>query len=144
MENMISVSKASKLLGISRNDLIDQLSAANIPTFEGKVDFERLKSIAPALSLCEAEILDRVRFIRENVTKGDRGSLRGLSKQELIAQVNKLSTDLMVEARSADHYEKILVGVAVKLGDLQSSENEEVRKIALYLCDWLREQITSE
>jgi len=144
MENLISVSKASKLLGVSRNDLNEQLRAAKIPTFEGKVDFEQVKAIAPAISLCEAEILDRVRFIRENATKGDRDSSQGLSKQELIAQVNKLSTDLMVEARSADHYEQILVDIARKLGDLQSSENEEVREVALSLCGWLRENITSE
>ena len=115
MGDLISVSKASKLIGVSRAELNEQLRAANIETFEGKVDFESVKSIAPTISLCESEILDRVRFIRENVMKGDRDSVQGLSKHDLAAQVSKLSTDLMVETRSADHYERILVDLARKL-----------------------------
>ena len=141
MENMISVAKASKLLGIKRSELNEQLRAADIPTFEGNVDFEAVRAIAPAISLCESEILDRVRYIRENTTKTDRHEADHRSVQDLTAEVNRLRTDLMVEKRTADHYEQLLVDLARKLGELQSSENEETRSTALELCNWLRENI---
>jgi len=141
MENLISVAKASKLLGIKRSELNEQLRAADIPTFEGNVDFEAVKAIAPAISLCESEILDRVRYIRENGQKTDRHEIENRSVQDLAAEVRKLRTDLMVEQRTADHYEQILVDLARKLGDLQSSDNEETKSTAFGLCEWLRENI---
>ena len=141
MENLISVAKASKLLGIKRSELNEQLRAAEIPTFEGNVDFEAVKAIAPAISLCESEILDRVRYIRENGQKTDRHEVEGRSVQDLAAEVRKLRTDLMVEQRTADHYEQILVDLARKLGDLQSSDNAETKATAFGLCEWLRENI---
>jgi CDP-4-dehydro-6-deoxyglucose reductase, E3 len=143
MENLISVAKASRLLGIKRSDLNEQLRAADIPTFEGNVDFEAVRAIAPAISLCESEILDRVRYIRENAAKTDRHETETRSVQELSAEVSKLRTDLMVEKRTSDHYEQILVDLARQLGELQSSENEETRATALGLCNWLRENIRS-
>jgi CDP-4-dehydro-6-deoxyglucose reductase, E3 len=141
MENLISVAKASRLLGMKRSELNEQLRAADIPTFEGSVDFEAVRGIAPAISLCESEILDRVRYIRENGLKTDRHEHVDRSVQELSAEVNKLRTDLMVEKRTADHYEQILVDLARKLGELQSSDNEETKTTALALCNWLRENI---
>ncbi len=141
MDNQISVSKASRLLGMSRAELTAQLHAANIMTFEGKVDFESLKTVAPAINLCEEDILSRVRYIREDVTKKDRRNPDELSNQELAAKVKKLTTDLMVEARTADHYEKMLVELARQFGELQTSENDEVRKLAASLCEWLRKSI---
>ena len=143
MENLISVAKASKLLGIKRSELNEQLRAAEIPTFEGNVDSEAVKAIAPAISLCESEILDRVRYIRENGQKTDRHDVENRTVQELAAEVRKLRTDLMVEQRTADHYEQILVDLARKLGELQSSDNEETKATALGLCEWLRENIRS-
>jgi CDP-4-dehydro-6-deoxyglucose reductase, E3 len=143
MENLISVAKASKLLGIKRSELNEQLRAAEIPTFEGNVDFEAVKAIAPAISLCEAEILDRVRYIRENGQKTDRHDAENRTVQDLAAEVSKLRTDLMVERRTADHYEQILVDLARKLGELQSSDNEETKVTAFGLCEWLRENIRS-
>ena len=144
MGNLISISKASSLLGISRSELNEQLSAANISTFEGKVDFEAVKSIAPAISLCESDVFDRIRYIRENISTRDRDDIQQKSRQNLVADINKLSTDLMVEKRTAQHYETILVQLAQKLGALQSSGNEGVRQMALELCAWLRHEISSE
>ena len=87
------------------------------------------------------EILDRVRYIRENPDKTDRHSRESRSIEDLTSEVNRLRTDLMVEKRTADHYEQILVDLARKLGDLQSSDNEETKATALELCNWLRENI---
>jgi hypothetical protein len=144
MENLISVSRASKLLGIKRSELNEQLSASNIPTFEGMVDFEEVKTIAPAISLCEAEIMDRVRIIREDTSKPLKGDLEEQSKEQLEAKVHKLSTDLMVETRNAERYEQVLVTLARKLGELQSSKSEDERKLAISLCEWLRAEIVVE
>lgn len=144
MGDLISVSKASKLLGITRSELNDRLDAANITPFEGKVDFDAVKSIAPDLSFCEENILDRVRYIRENISLKVTDNPAALSKRDLAAENQKLLTDLMVERRTSDHYERMLVELARKLGDLQTSENEEIRRVALEMCQWLREEISSE
>ncbi len=144
MGTLISVSKASKLLGMSRSDFNDRLQASDVTTFEGKVDLDEVKAIAPEISLCQSEILDRVRYIRENTEIRDHDGLSNMSTNDLVAQVNKLTTDLMVERSSADHYEGILIQLARKLGELQSSDNEEVKRVGQSLCEWLREEIASQ
>jgi len=144
MENMISVSRASKLLGIKRSELNEQLRASNISTFEGMVDFEEVKSIAPAISLCESEIIDRVRIIRDNTSKLLKGDAEEQSREQLATKVHKLTTDLLVETRTVEHYEQILVTLARKLGDLQTSGEDGERNVADSLCEWLRAEIRTE
>lgn len=144
MENMISVSKASKLLGIKRSELNEQLRASNISTFEGMVDFEQVKAMAPAISLCESEIMDRVRIIRDNPLKSLKSDVGEQSRGQLETKLHKLTTDLLVETRTVEHYEQILVTLARKLGDLQTSDNDGERKVAASLCEWLRAEIRTE
>ena len=144
MENMISVSRASKLLGIKRSELNEQLRASNISTFEGMVDFEEVKSIAPAISLCESEIIDRVRIIRDNTSKLLKGDAEEQTREQLATKVHKLTTDLLVETRTVEHYEQILVTLARKLGDLQTSGEDGERNVAASLCEWLRAEIRTE
>jgi len=63
----IRVSKASRLLGVKRSELNSRLEAAQIETFEGDVDYEKIKCIAPSLGANQPE-LNRVRLICENVS----------------------------------------------------------------------------
>ncbi|MDP7100161.1 MAG: hypothetical protein QF503_03300 [Rhodospirillales bacterium] len=112
-----------------------------LPAFEGMVDFEKVKAIAPALSLCESEILDRVRCIREDTSKPLRTDLEEQSREHLEAKFHKLITNFMMETRSLERCEKILVTLARRLGELHSSERGGERQLAAKLCEWLRAEM---
>ncbi|HJO75028.1 MAG TPA: hypothetical protein QGH84_07440 [Rhodospirillales bacterium] len=144
MDNAISVSKAAKLLGLKRSELNERLSAADIETFEGEVDFEKVKCIAPSLDLSDPEILERVKYIRENMAKPVPSIITDHQGHDLTVEVQKLTKDLMIETQTANHYRDIINDLAAKLGELQKSKVPEQQELGLELCQWLRNKICAE
>jgi CDP-4-dehydro-6-deoxyglucose reductase len=144
MENSISVSKAAKLLGMKRSELSQRLSAADISTFEGEVDFEKVKCISPSLDLSDPEILDRVKYIRENMAKTFANTVVDHDGKDLSVEVQKLTKDLMIETQTANNYRDIINDLAGKLADLQKSDIPEQRDVGFALCQWLRDKICAE
>lgn len=143
MAQRITVSKAAKLLGISRGDLNKRLLAADIPTFEGDVDLEKVKCIAPTLRIEGKGVLDeRVRYLRENAAMPKHDGIQ--AKRDLDAEVRRLSSELVVETQMANHYRDILEDVGRKLGELQMSADPDTRKAGFELCQWLRQRITGD
>lgn len=142
MGQRIAVSKAARLLGISRGDLNRRLLAADIATFEGDVDLEQVKCIAPTLKLDGGGMLEeRVRYLRDTLSKPQRGDTV-VAKRDLKAEIRHLSAELIVESQMAGHYRDILEDVGRKLGEMQTAPNPETRAAAFELCQWLRARIT--
>jgi len=141
MEQRISVSKAARLLGIKRSELGKRLEAADIETFEGTVDFEQVKCIAPSLDLGDPE-LERIQRIRDSANYRENGDVEG-SSRDLKDRIKRLGVEVAVEAETAREYRKIVEDVAAKLGELQASDNEERRRIGFELCEWLRDKVNS-
>ena len=141
MSQRIAVSKAARLMGIPRGELNKRLLAADIPTFEGEVDLERVKCIAPTLKVEGAGVFDeRVRYLRENAAKPKRGGIAPKRDQE--AEIRRLSSELIVESQIAEHYRQILEDVGRKLGEMQMSNDPNTRTAAFDMCQWLRARIT--
>ena len=64
--------------------------------------------------------------------------------QDLSADVQKLTKDLMIETQTANHYRDIINDLAVKLGELQKSKVPAQQELGFELCQWLREKICAE
>lgn len=144
MEKKIAVSKAARLLGVKRADLSSRLLAAGIPTFEGEVDFEKVKCIAPTIGLADSDIFERVQCLRENLMKPMSSSQVDHGSGNLADQVQKLSTALMIETQMGQRYRQIIVDFAEKLGELQLSGKPAQRELAFELCQWLRAEIIED
>jgi len=141
MGQRIGVSKAARKLGIKRSELNKRLAAADIETFEGEVDFEQVKCIAPSLDMSDPQ-LDRLQRIRENVSYREPDGLQQLS-QDIKDKIKRLTVEATIEAETAREYRKIIENVATKLGELQMSDNEERRRIGFELCEWFRHNVNS-
>jgi len=141
MGQRIGVSKVARMLGIKRSELNKRLSAANIKTFEGDVDFEQVKCIAPLLDLGDANI-DRVQRIRDSATYTGSGETHNISGNAQ-DKIRHLSNDLAIEAQMSREYLALIEDIAAKLGELQTSDNEERRRIGFELCEWLRNKVNT-
>jgi len=141
MGQRIGVSKAARLLGIKRSELNKRLAAAKIETFEGQVDFDKVKCIAPSLDLGDPE-LERLQRIRESASYPEGNGMDG-APRELKDRIKRLSAEATIEAEMAREYRKIIEDVAAKLGELQTSDNEERRRVGFEMCEWLRNKVTS-
>jgi hypothetical protein len=142
MGQRIGISKAARLLGIKRSELNKRLEAANIQTFEGEVDFEKVKCIAPSLEMKDPE-LDRIQRIRESASYAKPDDPDGTS-QDLNDRVRRLSVEVAIEAEAAREYREIVEGLAAKLGELQASDNPERSRVGFELCEWLRNKANTE
>lgn len=143
MEQKISISKAARLLGVKRSELNQRLRAADIETFEGEVSFKKVKCIAPTLNFPDPAT-ERLTLIRENPAKRVEEHETVLSRQELLDEMSRLSSELRVETLTARNYRQIIEDVAGKLGQMQVSGNQEERELAFELCHWLRERIIKD
>lgn len=140
MEQRVGVSKAAKVLGLTRSALNDRLQAAGIETFEGQVDLEKVKCIAPTLNFGDQN-LERLEHIRENPAwRINSGDVKA-TKKEMADEIRRLSTELMAEAETSASYRRIIEEFAEKLGVLQVSDEGERREMAFELCQWLRAEI---
>jgi len=139
----IGISKAARLLGIKRVELNDRLSAAGIETFEGEVDYKKVQCIAPTLNFGDP-IAERIKHIRQNPAKKVKSHETPASKQDLLDEITRLSSDLRVEAMTARQYRQIIEDVADKLGQMQVSGTEVERDLAFQFCNWLRERIIED
>lgn len=137
MSQMIGVSKAARMIGVSRSDLSKRLARAGVTTFEGQVELEKVKCLAPSLNLTDPE-MDRLDLIRENPMERVHSSDVTSSKQDLLDEIHRLSTELMVETGMSQQYRQLVEDVAGRLGEMQVSESGERREIAFELCEWLR------
>ncbi|MDH5488551.1 MAG: hypothetical protein OEX17_01335 [Rhodospirillaceae bacterium] len=142
MEQKITVSQAAKELGVTRADLNKRLSAAGIDAFEGKVDFEKVQCIAPTLGRGDA-MLERIRVLRENTVSSVKVDPARMNEKDLESQIQKLSTELMVESSLNHRYEAIFQELAKKLGEAQISSDGDTRELAFDICGWLRKQIST-
>ncbi|MCK5166412.1 MAG: hypothetical protein KAQ66_03810 [Rhodospirillaceae bacterium] len=142
MEQKITVSQAARELGVSRSDLNKRLSAAGIDAFEGKVDFEKVQCIAPTLGRGDA-MLERIQLLRKNTVSSVKVDGQRLSEKNLSHQVQKLSTELMVESSLNHRYETIFEELSQKLGDAQLSSDGDTRELAFDICGWLRAKIST-
>jgi len=142
MEQKITVSQAAKELGVTRADLNKRLSAAGIDAFEGKVDFEKVQCIAPTLGRGDT-MLERIRVLRENTISSVKVDPSRMNEKNLESQIQKLSTELMVESSLNHRYEQIFQELAKKLGEAQMSSEGDTRELAFDICGWLRKQISS-
>ena len=143
MSQMIGVSKAARMIGVSRSDLSKRLARAGVATFEGQVELEKVKCLAPSLNLTDPE-MDRLGLIRENPMERVHSSDVKSSKQDLLDEIHRLSTELMVETGMNQQYRQLLEDVAGRLGEMQVSEVGERREIAFELCEWLRHKASTD
>jgi len=144
MEKRISISRAARLLGITRKELDARIAAADIPTFEGKVDLEQVKCVAPSLKLSDPAVLKRVQYLRESTSKPIRSMDQDRDTAEISGEIQRITSDLMVEVQEANHYREIINDLAKELGRHQLSDNPDRQELAFELCRWLRGKICAE
>ena len=139
MNERITVSKAAKLLSITRAELRKRLAAAHIESFEGEVAVEDVRCIAPDLKLADQEILERVKYLRNDASNLPRDETVQ-SIHDLQAELRRVSAELSIETQMASHYRDIVEDLGRKLGRMQTADDPAERKTALMLCQWLREK----
>lgn len=141
MSCLVPIARAARALGVDRTNLRRRIDSAGIVTFEGSVDLDELRRVAPTFGFDEAEVIERTRLIRENAKAMRHDPRAPQPTDDLALQARRLTVDLLVEKRRVERLQGVVNGLLHRLEELQVSTDPARRGIALDLNAWLAEKL---
>lgn len=140
MGERISIAKAARLLGLGRHELCERLCRAGVESFEGAVELDDVKRIAPKLNLQASLMGERTRLIRETARR--RGSVQPPRKNELELQdeLDRLHNQWLAERKRAQEYYALFDHLIDELGHWQNDDDPYRAAFALEFSEWLCKQ----
>ena len=143
MTTKIDISRAAREMGLARKDLRQRLRNAGVPMFEGKVDLEQLRQVAPQWDLLQSTAVAEAKRIQDAATAvRDRKALGG-GDRDPEAELRKVSKKLLLAQGQVKHLDQICQDLIDRLGELQSSSDPACRDLALELSGWLVARLKS-
>ncbi|WPL18550.1 CDP-6-deoxy-L-threo-D-glycero-4-hexulose-3-dehydrase reductase [Thiorhodovibrio winogradskyi] len=116
MIDLLSLSRAARLAGVSRGTLQARIRQGEIETFEGQVRVQDLLRIYPSVSLEHSGILDQVQQIRDNAVPRDNDQDHQLPSPEvLLSRLHALSDALSAQANRADGLQRLIADLRTQL-----------------------------
>lgn len=144
MPELLTLTRAARLVGISRGALQKKIKDGELATFEGKVRSEDLLRSYPNAKLEDNTGLERLSFIKDSAY-GLRIRERILPDPEVLAARLKALSKELVEARAALERQRVAgERLQQKIAELESVGPAEVSRAAAALRVWLQQELASD
>lgn len=141
MSQYLSLSRAARLVGVTRTALQKKIKDGELPSFDGTVTPDDLLRVYPQTQFEDNSELDRINQIKER-SFGKRVFERALpDKEVLAARIADLSKQLAEVDARLKRYDELLQKLSDKLGESVSQHGEEVRAALADFRDWLSAQL---
>ncbi|HID49670.1 MAG TPA: 2Fe-2S iron-sulfur cluster binding domain-containing protein [Chromatiales bacterium] len=147
---LITVSRAARLVGVSRGKLQKQIQDGEILSFEGMVDLDALAHAYPQVELEDNQMLEKIEDIVEKALHRARGDkLRKLLAPDLgtlAARVASLSKELSRTKKQNNMLIELVEHTRDRLSELasQSDQPEALRQLGEQLAQALRQPVTMD
>jgi len=140
----LSVSKAARMLGISRFDIQDQINNGKLQTHEGYVTTDSLRLAYPNISLHSEqdkhiEKMQKIKndaMFKSNIT----GAIQSENEVALATVVATLKSRLYKEEIKNKHYEHVFEGLSERLVILEEHCHSEDKEYFHKIQDWIGKQ----
>ena len=127
MPRLLTVSRAARLVGVSRGTLQKQIQDGELPSFEGQVDIDDLTRAYPQVQLEDNAVMEKIENIIDNALKRARGEkLRKLLAPDLstlAARVASLSKELARTKHQNQWLNDVIKETQDKLLELETTAN---------------------
>ncbi len=141
MPQLLSISRAARLVGVSRTALQKKIKDGELPSFDGTVTPEDLLLVYPQTQFEDDSEFDRINRIKERAF-GKRVFERALpDKEVLAARIADLSKQLAEVDARIKRYDELLLKLSDKLGETASRHGQEVKTALEDFRDWLGRQV---
>lgn len=137
MTQYVGVSKAARLLGISRRQIQRYIHEGELETFEGRLDVEALRRRYPEFCLDEDTLVERVRHIKSSAFSRRVSETVTPDQATLADQLKRTQTELAVTKGRADHIHEVLDELTIRMRDLARDMDPEGREQVYDLLSWL-------
>ena len=147
MDRLLTVSRAARLVGVSRGTLQKQIQDGELPSFEGMVKLEDLNQAYPNVEVEDNTMLEKIEHIIENALHRARGDkLRKLLAPDLgtlAARVAELSKELAAARYTSERLQQLLDVTRNRLDDIQDETKpaEQIRQLSAWLDESLNEAV---
>jgi CDP-4-dehydro-6-deoxyglucose reductase len=145
MSQLLTLSRAARLAGVTRGDLQLKIRSGALETFEGKVRLSDLLRVYPQVRMDSSPILERVESIKAAAVPRQREEERGLPAAEVVFQRLESLAQVLVETKAGlNRASEILAAVAQRLQALADGPSADVASGAHELAGWLAGEMSRE
>jgi CDP-4-dehydro-6-deoxyglucose reductase len=145
MTQLMSLSRAARLAGVTRAELQQRIRRGDIQTFEGEVAVSDLLRAYPSVSLEKTGMLEQVEQIKADaVPRSGGGDTTLPSPQVLVSRIKALSKALINRVALVDAQDNLLDELQRRLATLVHAETNADAAALLAWLDQRRTEITSE
>lgn len=141
MSQLLSLSRAARLVGVNRSELQKRVKLGELAAFDGMVTVDNLLASYPSAQLEDNTEYSRVLFIKERAF-GKRIFERAMPDVETLAtRVNELSRELTLSQTQVKHFKILLDRLHSKFIDLENQCPAEAKTTMTSLKDWLADEV---
>ncbi len=140
MDHLLSLSKAAKLAGISRQIIQEKIQDGYLETFEGHVRMSALAKVYPDVDPQSSAMLERVERLQNNaVNKYNPDEANdGLT---LASQVRRLQVELVEVRAELESYRTLTAEIQERLTVMREGCERRERQMLQALLKWVSMQI---
>jgi CDP-4-dehydro-6-deoxyglucose reductase len=140
MPQLLTLSRAARLVGVTRGALQKKIQRGELPTFEGMVRASDLEHAYPDARLEDNTALERMAQIQENALF--KLAERALpDAQVLVARLTKLSGELAEAQAQLAYYRSLMERLDQRLDQLAQDGDGALPAAAASLNAWLRNEV---
>jgi CDP-4-dehydro-6-deoxyglucose reductase len=138
MIQLLSLSRAARLAGVTRSELQKRIRYGELTTFEGEIEVSDLLRVYPEVSLEQSGDLERVERIKANaLPKSHQGDSALPSPQVLISRLKSLSEVLVEKAAALEAAEAVLAELDTRLAAMAESADPDTGVCTREVQAWL-------
>ena len=144
MTQLLSLSRAARLAGVTRADLQKRIRRGDIKTFEGEVAVSDLLRVFPSVSLEKTGMLEQVEQIKTDaVPRSYDGDTTLPSPQVLVSRIKSLSEALVQKVALVDAQDELLDELRRRLDDIAHAQTSPEAAALLGWLDQRRGEIAT-
>lgn len=142
MPQMLSLSRAARLVNVSRGQLQARIRELNIETFEGKVSSEDLLEAYPALNLQHDAVFERAQNIKANARPKSKYSDNWTPDPDvLMARLHDFRHVLARTKSTVNSMETLLAQVTAELQEMTHMDGDDLQNAVLKLYQRLQQSL---
>lgn len=141
MSQLLSLSRAARLVGVNRSELQKRVKQGDLATFDGMVTVDNLLAAYPSVQLEDNTEYSRVLFIKERAF-GKRVFERAMPDVETLAvRLKELSRELTLSQLQVKQYKILLDRLRAKLNEIENQCGAEAKTTMNSLKNWLAAEV---
>lgn len=143
MSQLLSISRAARLVGVTRGAMQKKIQNGEMASFDGTVNVDDLLAAYPGAQLEDNTEFDRVNNIKQRAF-GKRVFERALPDAEVLAaRLNELSRELATQQTQVKHFNVLLDRLRTRLGEMEAQfQDAEKARLAEFRA-WLKLEINA-